>query len=316
MSLDFTAIDFETTGCGGANILSAGAVKICDGERVDGFFSYVATPIRPEEWNEIGMGKNHIKPADLEGAPEWPIVMERLFKFAGDDVLVFHSAQSADISYIEANCQHFKINKPGFNYICTYKTAEKLHPELKGTKEHPYNLEVLCKTFGIPISDTEYHHADYDAQKCAELLLLFAHDLKAGSLESMSVNYSRHKTLADESIQTEIRSVIASHPNDTAEEWLDQLFPEPAVPGDSCFICQKEISSKARKNYRKIHCCKAPCARKLQSRLNDLHSSMSSTGWFVEKSEQKYIQRDGTLSWRPVFNTAEEEIAWLEECFG
>lgn len=104
MSLDFTAIDFETTGCGGANILSAGAVKIRDGERVDGFFSYVATPIRPEEWNEIGMGKNHIKPADLEGAPEWPIVMERLFKFAGDDVLVFHSAQSADISYIEANC--------------------------------------------------------------------------------------------------------------------------------------------------------------------------------------------------------------------
>jgi DNA polymerase-3 subunit epsilon len=104
-----------------------------------------------------------LTPFDVQDAPEFPAIasgfLERLTRA---DIVIAHNAQF-DIGALRATLAHFGLRCPEFDYLCTYRVAERIWPDLPA-----YNLKALAAHIG---HDFNHHHAQSDAEAAGRVLL-------------------------------------------------------------------------------------------------------------------------------------------------
>ncbi len=163
MTLDYIALDLETTGLNPKTdkIIEIGAVRIRQG-RADGMFHSLVHPGRDVEEGVCEL--TGIDNGMLADAPEIGQLLEPLFTFMGDDILIGHRILF-DYSFLkkEAVNQGLSFEKRG---IDTLKLARKFLPDLESRR-----LEYLCRYYGI---GHRAHRALGDAQAASDLYLKLA----------------------------------------------------------------------------------------------------------------------------------------------
>ena len=169
------AIDFETANEQRGSPCAIGIAWIENGEIV----GVEEQLIRPPEmrFNPVNINIHGIRPEDVESAPEFPEVLERLAERLNGCVAIAHNA-AFDMSVVRASCDAYGIAYPAFEYLCTMKAAQVAWPELGTAK-----LNHLCTHFGIEL---EHHKAGSDAYGCGMLSFQVAHAAECGDFVEAS----------------------------------------------------------------------------------------------------------------------------------
>ena len=108
---------------------------------------------------------------DVQGAPEFPaIAPEFLERLTRADIVVAHNAQF-DIGALQATLDHFGLDCPEFDYLCTYRVAERIWPDLPN-----HRLNTLAAHIG---HEFHHHHAKSDAEAAGRVLLAMMKEVNA-----------------------------------------------------------------------------------------------------------------------------------------
>ncbi len=157
---DYVVLDLESTGLkpsGGDALLSIGAVRLRDAAPIAEFTTLVhpGRDIPPESTRYHGLTLEM-----LADAPRAPEAIARFRDFAGDAVLVAHSAAfDRSLLYMEEHRGAPALTNP---FLCSLLVSRWLDPQ-----EADHSLDGLCGREGIVI--TGRHEALGDARATAEL---------------------------------------------------------------------------------------------------------------------------------------------------
>jgi DNA polymerase-3 subunit epsilon len=159
-----TCLDFETANYSRISICAVGVAVFEDGSLTESLHWLVRPPkghgwFLPE-FTETCHGLNWF---DVRDAPEFPGIAPALLeRLARANVVVAHNAQF-DIGALHAASQHFGLACPEFDYLCTYRVAEHIWPELPD-----HRLNTLAAHIG---DDFHHHNAQADAEAAGRVLL-------------------------------------------------------------------------------------------------------------------------------------------------
>ena len=182
MSLDFTAIDFETANNSESfSICEVGVVCVSNGQIVDRFSSLVNPHTRFSRWCIRVHG---IKPDTVADSPSfdevWPRIRDMIFgnvSPSSPTYIVVHN-RSCDVRLLEDTLAHFGISCKLPPVIDTLNLAHGFMPDLPS-----YRLCDLCSSFGYTF---HAHNALADAEACAYLLMHLADITGSDSMDSLS----------------------------------------------------------------------------------------------------------------------------------
>lgn len=181
MSLDFTAIDFETANSSRASVCAVGLVKIRDG-RIDSESGGLIRPpdgYRDFSWANIGV--HGITAEMVADAPSWRRAGLWIREFVGDDLLVAHNAPF-DMSVLRCACATENIPVPDVDYLCTLALARR-------ACDLPSNrLPAVAAEFGIAF--TNHHDASADARCAGEIAVAMARRHGHDKLEQLAQSFS------------------------------------------------------------------------------------------------------------------------------
>ena len=152
---DFVVFDIETTGFSPVNnrIIEIGAVKVCGGEVVDRFSTFVnpQVPI-PFEIEKL----TSIRDDMVMDAPLIEEVLPRFLEFCRDCVLVAHNA-NFDMSFIIENSRRQGLSTD-YTFVDTVGIARVLLPN-----QSKHTLDAVAKSLNISL---ENHHRAVDDAEC------------------------------------------------------------------------------------------------------------------------------------------------------
>ena len=176
MSLDFTAIDFETANSNSASACSVGLVKVRDGVVVDETGWLIRPPAGYDSFNEWNTRIHGIMAPDVAGALLWSEQLADLVAFADGDALVAHNA-GFDMGVIKAACAASYLDCPDFSYMCSLRVARKTY------NLDSYRLPVAAMAAGFE----SFHHHDAldDSRACAAIMVHAAGRAGATSLDEL-----------------------------------------------------------------------------------------------------------------------------------
>lgn len=173
MSLNFTAIDFETANRFRASVCSVGLAKVRDGVVVETTSWLISPPTGASDFEPANIAVHGILPEHVEGAIAWAQSLARIVEFIGDDVLVAYYAQF-DKSVFRRASEHIGAEVSGDVWQCAWKLARK-HLDLEA-----YKLPLVADHLGI--EGLEHHDAESDARVCAEVVIALS---KATGIDSV-----------------------------------------------------------------------------------------------------------------------------------
>ena len=152
---DFVVFDIETTGFSPVNnrIIEIGAVKVCSGEVVDRFSTFInpQVPI-PFEIEKL----TSIRDDMVMEAPLIEEVLPKFLEFCEGCVLVAHNA-NFDMSFIMENSRRLGLPTE-YTYVDTVGIARVLLPN-----QAKHTLDAVAKTLNISL---ENHHRAVDDAEC------------------------------------------------------------------------------------------------------------------------------------------------------
>lgn len=172
--MDFTAIDFETASSERTSVCSLGWCVVKDNiitERKE-----IMIKPDPFNFNEYNTKINGITPEMVWDKPTFDKYWDMLRPYIENRMIVAHNA-SFDINVLCTTLEHFGIEIPDFNYMCTVVLSQKAYPELPSHK-----LNNLAEALGI---DFNHHRAYDDAYACAAAFLRIAEDYALESFEEI-----------------------------------------------------------------------------------------------------------------------------------
>ena len=152
---DFVVFDIETTGFSPVNnrIIEIGAVKVCSGEVVDRFSTFInpQVPIPFEIEKLTGIRDDMVMEAPLIEE-----VLPKFLEFCEGCVLVAHNA-NFDMSFIMENSRRLGLPTE-YTYVDTVGIARVLLPN-----QAKHTLDAVAKTLDISL---ENHHRAVDDAEC------------------------------------------------------------------------------------------------------------------------------------------------------
>jgi DNA polymerase-3 subunit epsilon len=171
VSLNFTAIDFETANSSSASACSVGLVKVRGGRVVDRAGWLIRPPLGHDEFNEWNTRIHGIRAVDVIGALGWADQLADLVAFAEDDHLVAHNAKF-DMGVLSAACIASGMMCPEYSYLCSLQLARRTYTL------DSYRLPVAAMAAGF--EDFAHHDALADAEACAAIVIHAAkrHDVQ------------------------------------------------------------------------------------------------------------------------------------------
>jgi DNA polymerase III epsilon subunit-like protein len=189
MSLDFTAIDFETANSYRGSPCSVGLVKVRDGQIVDESFTLIHPPVRFDHFDGFNTSLHGINAKMVAGAPSWQQIVDWIVRYTGSDTLVCHNA-GFDIGVIRYACMADDMPWPSVDFLCTLVLARR------AWRLPSYSLAFVADQCDIGFH--QHHQAREDA-RCAALIAVAmarkqgAHTL-AGLAESFGVHIGHMET--------------------------------------------------------------------------------------------------------------------------
>jgi DNA polymerase III subunit epsilon len=158
-----TAIDFETAYYAAHSAIALGISRISDNKVIE-TRSWLFRPpgrsiyIRPDFVDIHGITAN-----DLRDKPHfdgvWPEMAEY---FETATLLVAHNARF-DRNVLYSTADHYGINLPAFDWVCTVNIARVKWPDLENHK-----LPTVCRHLGIQLN---HHDPASDAQASANIYI-------------------------------------------------------------------------------------------------------------------------------------------------
>ena len=150
--MNIACIDFETANHSRVSMCAASVAVFENGELVESPYWLVKPPkghgFFLPEWTEDLHGLSWF---DVQGAPEFsaiaPELLERLTKA---HIVVAHNAMF-DMGVLKQTLEHFNLPCPDFHYLCTYRLAARVWPELPN-----HQLSTLASHIGHQF---QHHHA-------------------------------------------------------------------------------------------------------------------------------------------------------------
>ena len=172
----YVVFDIETTGFSPVNnrIIEIGAVKVCDGQILDRFSTFV-NPKVPIPYNIVKL--TSITDSMVADAPEIDTVLPEFLDFCQDAVLVAHNA-SFDTGFIRENAKRLSL-PADFTYLDTMVMSRVLLPE-----QNKHTLDALCKVFSVSLEN--HHRAVDDAEATAHIFLHFMTMLKEKGVNTLA----------------------------------------------------------------------------------------------------------------------------------
>ncbi|MAT58997.1 MAG: hypothetical protein CMF23_13580 [Ignavibacteriae bacterium] len=167
--LEFTVIDFETTGTAAytGRAIDIGLVKIKNGKITDSYQSLINPECYiPQYITEI----TGITNLDVAHAPVFEEIVNNVLNFIGDSILVAHN-MSFDESFLKEELKRAGLDHVQNTKLCTLKLSRRLYPDLPSK-----SLGNLVKKFRIRHRDV--HRGLGDATVTAKLFLKIVKDLE------------------------------------------------------------------------------------------------------------------------------------------
>ncbi len=185
-------LDTETTGLAtseGHRIIEIGCVELVN-RRITG--NHFHTYLNPDRDIDEGAERVHgISREDLETAPRFPEIVDRLLEFVHDAELVIHNAEF-DVGFIDHELGLMQHGRPQItdhaSVLDTLLLARKLHPGQRNS------LDALCKRYEVDASNRELHGALIDADLLARVYLAMTGGQTAMMLEEGAATLGRAGT--------------------------------------------------------------------------------------------------------------------------
>lgn len=162
------AIDFEKAN---ENSSSACAIGLAWVERGK-VTKRVGRLIRPKEMR-FGFHQSrvhHIRPEDVENAPEFPEAIQEYLSEISGSLLLAHNA-SVDVAVLGSALAAYGRKVPEFSYLCTLEIAKNVWPNASA-----FDLPSLSRRLGFSFRP---HDAGEDAFACASVALAAAKEVGA-----------------------------------------------------------------------------------------------------------------------------------------
>lgn len=176
MSLDFTAIDFETANRQRASVCSVGMARVRGGQVVESVSWFIQPPTGIDSFEPENIRIHGIKPADVADADDWAASLARIAAFAGSDRLVAYYAPF-DKSVFRRSAEAIGASVTGDEWSCAWALVKR-HLELD-----LYKLPVVAGELGI--EGLNHHDAESDALVCAQIVLELAARAGVGTLDEL-----------------------------------------------------------------------------------------------------------------------------------
>ena len=158
-----TSIDFETANQSRVSICAAGIAVFEDGNLTETNHWLVRPPEGYGWFREDFIECHGLTHLDVLDAPEFPaIAPEFLKRLTRSDLVIAHNAVF-DIGHLRETLEHFELPRPEFDYLCTYRVAERIWPDLPN-----HQLDTLTAHIGHKFN---HHHAQSDAEAAGRVLL-------------------------------------------------------------------------------------------------------------------------------------------------
>ena len=162
MSVDFTAVDFETANSYRGSPCSVGLVKVRDGEVVAEASTLIQPPVVAGHFDAFNVSLHGITADMVANAPTWCEVLPWMVDFIGDDVVVCHNA-GFDIGVLRYACAADNVAWPAMSFLCTLVAARR-------SQQLPsYRLPFVAEALGLPLLS---HHDAADDARAAALIAI------------------------------------------------------------------------------------------------------------------------------------------------
>lgn len=174
---DIIAVDVETTGLNPEldRICEISLLKIKNNNLVEKFTSLINPEIKiPEKISEI----TGIKDKDVESAPKFKDITEKIYKFIDGEILLCHNA-GFDISFLKKEFERAGFQFPEIKIIDTYLIAKNFFQFKKNS------LHALSKLYNL--NRMTEHRAEDDAKATFEIFKIFCRELEK-RYRSISLN--------------------------------------------------------------------------------------------------------------------------------
>src|ERR1022692_3523498 len=181
MTLDFTAIDFETANSGRGSPCSVGVVKVRDGRIVNESSTLIHPPARSDYFDGFNTSLHGINAEMVADAPSWKQVADWLVGYTGSDTLVCHNA-GFDIGVIRYSCIADDIPWPSADFLCTLVLARRAY------RLPSYRLPFVAAECDVDLR--QHHQATDDAQCAALIAVAMAREHSADTLADLAETFS------------------------------------------------------------------------------------------------------------------------------
>ena len=176
--MTITSLDFETANYSRASICAASVAVFEDGNLTEAPY-WLVRPPKGHGWflSEFTENCHGLSWFDVQDAPEFSaIAPELLERLTRSDLVIAHNAPF-DIGVLRATLEHFGLACPGFDYLCTYRVAERIWPDLPD-----HQLNTLAAHIG---HEFNHHHAQDDAVAAGRVLLAMMKQVNVTTLAEL-----------------------------------------------------------------------------------------------------------------------------------
>lgn len=179
VTIDFTAIDFETANGSPASACAVGLVKVRDGAVVERASWLIQPPQPHDAFLPFNVQLHGISREMTRSAPTWEEQLPRLLAFVEDDVLVAHNARF-DIGVAVTISLATNTTLPPLAYFCSLRLARRSY-EL-----HSYRLPVAAEAAGF--TTLVHHDPVSDAEASAAIVVDVSRRLGAAELAEVGAS--------------------------------------------------------------------------------------------------------------------------------
>lgn len=176
MSVDFTAIDFETANGFRGSACSVGVVKVRNSRVVETANWLMRPPEGFDHFDPRNVQIHGITPDMVKDAPRFGELYTPLMNFVGNDILVAHNA-AFDVGVIRSAAEMSELNVDPRTFACTVILSRK-------TYDLPsYSLPFVAEAAGAPLEN--HHEALADATACANIMMDIAYRQNAADIPAV-----------------------------------------------------------------------------------------------------------------------------------
>ena len=164
---DFVAIDVEYADRA-QHICQFGLAVVRDLKVVESRFWNIQPPAN--RYEQQFMQHHHLTPSDTLHSPTFEQAWPEIYEYLRGEAIWAHNAASVEQPVIDKNLAWFETY---FEPILWINDSRSLYQRPDCANGGGNGLQQCCMALGIPFDESQHHGAEYDAVKCAEIIIAY-----------------------------------------------------------------------------------------------------------------------------------------------